>query len=495
MNNGSVWKLSKIYADRNKSIKKSVILLAISFILLFVTIWGGIGFYGIVIAGTATKQDNLIANYEEHTGLLAAPDLKNYLNNFERVESYGIRFGSINPAIGKQTFYLNGAPLTCLKKTTDKYVVDENINKHYYENGQLIGYDTGLQLLLDSDKLSLLTSQPIVYGSGFNDAGKRQLMLSERFLRFYGITAEQAINNRLSFNISYDNLKSFNYKLNGIDEDVDIINFAVFDNFKVVGIFSDALLSENYDCDIIATVASLNFDNLPTVTERIYSYKRDDYEAFSREITDKGEIFPIMLNNTFISPWFDHSYQNTVIDYPPLLAKYQLLNFKDALMVHSLAKEMNVLFALKGEMIRIISYYQFMTKYYTFIAVIGVMMTGVVLFNIYNINTFNSGKKRHSMTICKFMGMTPKDLKKLDFYQNLRFFGKALFFALIFSVILVFILAGILIMGIQSDIKKILLPLIWTAPVAAAILSAAVILFVFLFSVKTKKYYENNLHV
>ena len=504
--------------SRKKSTKNTVRGISFGLILLIPIIFFGLAFY-IDLTGTVNNiksissfnvttnhynddSGNIVYNEDDYQimPLLAYNNLNNMIS-FEGVEDYLVSEKYDLPTLFNIT-YPNDA--------VSKLIIDEKIVElDFYEYNEEYPFDD--QNTIPSSIKFLhqdLSSQPyisqaeaddlkkhynkdseFIAGSGFTGDGKKQVILSEAFIKRYDINIDDILNKKVDLQMpaSLDNtilLDDDNIPDNQYNQEIynEYIGktITIFKDFTVVGIIDEDLFklqSRDNDSHIWFHKNSLYGEEtfFPTITNYRMEYEQwyEEYHlaTYENEIlatmqaaNDYGAVFiPFGLGGIFLRDSYWNQYYQ-----PVLQTLIQCEDYYSAMTVErSLNAVHETVFGERGYLITNNTFSLFSQIYTTglYLIVILLCFGGTIFFatllNLYNSINYSVQSRKNYIGVMRAIGAKESLIPKLYFIEIMLIFMRAFIWILIFSGLISFGIKSLVDYGFRtiSDVLTVTLEL------------------------------------
>lgn len=322
------------------------------------------------------------------------------------------------------------------------------------------------------------TGHNAVYGQGFSE-NKREILVSEKWLKENGLSKEDVLNKEISLDINYvgfdfynnfdvilDNDTIFeNQHISAYDKNykpADFVgNISVFKNYKIVGVVSEEYFSINdftaIDSDFWFKDTAIIDDSGQSVYPKlslqdvykdgkltsviVATYPSTDWTTYSQEVTEQGCFFPFLQGNIHTRT----RSMNRI--YPIKSAFVQYDNFKEA--KANFKKLENIL----GDYIFASQYGAITLNFYRLVSeeknisiacgimgVVGGITLITVIANYGAAVCFNARKRKDFLQMMYRMGITQKEKKMIVWTEIMSIFMIASAIAFIISLFIAIII-------------------------------------------------------
>lgn len=480
MKNKELFNLAKTSFKRQKSSRLIVLSLTFAIVMITLAVWLIISFYGYMAKMLKSVPTNAFdVRLERHADLPdnQYDDLHAMLEGKECVESFGFSFLSFAGG-AEENFVLgdpaNGEKSFNNKKLTNKFGGNKDNLTYYDEDDyssdkKVIGYITKMQfinLAKSNNKCWLSSAEDyfnkkgkkiLLKGNSLSGDGKRQIMVSERFVQFNNLDINNIVGKKLSYSLNYATAEDDIYGNNAwlLDKDSDANNgednvFAkgafdfsvqIFKDFEIVGVFSNDYLAYNNNFEFIVSDKSFDENDLPLAYKPVYTMKNSDYAGYSKQVADAGKVFPFMYMNRYSTEW-ESSFMGDSMVYVYNYATLEMKEFKGVYkyfwnnyeQAHNAAINNHDIRTTFRQESNIVSTYQTLETCAMFLLAFGVIIFVAVTINLYNLLAYNSMERSKVLLIYNAIGFTQTDVKKMYFFECLIGYLKAFLYSLLASV-------------------------------------------------------------
>lgn len=478
---------------KNKNSKRTIIIMAFGLIMLIPVLWlifsFYFNFYNTIQESQSIDMAFMIdSEFEQEVDIRGGESSRKlYQDSIEReltfeqyeeiktdntVDWFSFQIGFYNSSLTNTHISIGEKEFDAKDRIDCKFLLSESV-------------------MLDSiqDYLYTSTGHDAIYGQGFSES-KREVLVSELWLKENGLTKEDALGKEISldmnysgvdlynnFNVVLDNDTIFeNQHISSYDKNYQtqafVGNISVFTKYKIVGVVCEEYYSLNdfteIDSDFWFKKSALVDNNGNSVYPKlcvqdihinekltpfiVATYPSTDYVAYSQEVTDQGCFFPFLQGN------IHRNHRTTFNIYPVKSSFVQYDSFKEA---KSISKKLeNILGDYAGYGFEYgtttLNFYRLVLQDRQISIACGVMglVGGITLITVIanygSAVCFNARKRKDFLQMMYRMGITQKEKQKLVWTETVGIYILASIIAFVVSLFIVIVIK----LAVDSILKE-----------------------------------------
>lgn len=467
---------------KNKNSKRTIFIMAFGLVMLIPVLWlifsFYFNFYGAIQDNQSVDMTFMIDSDFEQGIEIRGGELSNEF--YENRKGNQIDYELYEDIKTNNTVEWFSFAISYYRDMAENTNISIGDNNFYAKDRIDCKFILGDKVMLDSmqNYIYASTGHNAIYGQGFSE-NKREVLVSELWLKEYGLTKEDAIGKVISLNINYEGFDFYNnfdvifdddtifenihksaydknYQIEGF-----VGNISIFTNYTIVGVVAEEYYSINdftaNDSDFWFKKSALIDDNGNSVypklcIQEVYqndkltpvvvaTYPSTDYATYSQQVTEQGCFFPFLQGN------IHRNYRTNVNPYPIKSAFVQYESFREAKSVYK--KLENIL----GENIGISQYGNATLNFYRLVlqdrqisiacgimGLVGGITLITIVANYGSAVCFNARKRKDFLQMMYRMGITQKEKKRLVWTEIIGLYVLASVIAFVISLFIAIII-------------------------------------------------------